>query len=57
MDVYKKNIQALSKAHPHLVQLIEDTVVDEDRITVLRTGKDEIEVSYRTDDDNKSYHL
>ena len=53
MDVYKKNIQALSKAHPHLVQLIEDTVVDEDRITVLRTGKDEIEVSYRTDDDNK----
>ena len=45
MDVYKKNIQALGKTHPYLVQLIEDTVVDEDRIRISRSGKDEIEVS------------
>jgi hypothetical protein len=50
MDVYKKNIQALSKTHPYLAQLIEDAVVDEDKIKVSRTSKDEIEASYRRDD-------
>jgi hypothetical protein len=52
MDVYKKNIQALGKTHPHLVPFIENTVVDENKIKVSRINKDALEVSYRRDDGN-----
>ena len=50
MDIYEKNLRALSKTHSHLVQMIEETIVDNAKVKVLRKSTDGIEISYRRPD-------
>ena len=37
MDIYRRNLEALGKTHPHLVQMVEDTRIDKDNIAVSRS--------------------
>ena len=50
MDIYRKNLEALGKTHPHLVQMVDDTRIDKDNIAVSRSFSGELQVKYRKPD-------
>ena len=49
-ELYQKNLEALSKHHPDLVELIESLVIEEDRIKVLRAESGQPRILYKKDD-------
>ena len=50
MNIYKKNLEALGKTHPHLVQMVENTEVDENRIKISNSNTDQLQIVYRKED-------
>ena len=50
MDIYSKNLEALGKTHPHLVQMVEDTRIDKGNIAVSRSFSGELQVNYKRAD-------
>ncbi len=57
MGHYEKNIEALEKHHPKLVELIDSCVIDEERIKVLNAESDEMQVVYKKEDGQDIYIL
>jgi len=55
MNLYEKNIEALKKSHPALVEQLESVVVDENRIKVLETETGEPTVLYRAENGDEVY--
>lgn len=47
MDIYKKNLEALSKTHPHLVQIVENTSLDNDSIMVSKALSGHLKVTWK----------
>jgi len=47
MDIYKQNIEALRKTHPHLVTILERTSVDKEKIIISHSLSGELQVCYR----------
>ena len=50
MDIYSKNLEALGKTHPNLVQMVEDTRIDKGNIAVSRSFSGELQVNYKRAD-------
>jgi hypothetical protein len=50
MDIYRRNIEALGKTHPHLVEMLEQTVVDKEKIVCSHLPSGEFLVSYKKPD-------
>ena len=50
MDIYRRNLEALGKTHPHLAQMIEDTRVNEGGLVVARSLSGELQVNYKRAD-------
>ena len=50
MNIYKKNLEALGKKHPQLVQMVENTEVDENRIKISNSNTDQLQIVYRKED-------
>ncbi|MGR3176465.1 MAG: 6-hydroxymethylpterin diphosphokinase MptE-like protein [Candidatus Anammoxibacter sp.] len=50
MNIYDKNLEALKKRHPDLVELVEATTIDGDKIKVLPTESGDHRVLYKKDD-------
>jgi hypothetical protein len=48
-DVYKKNLEALGKHHPELVDTVESLTVDEERIRVVYSESGDPRIIYRKD--------
>ena len=55
MDIYEKNIKALRKRHPELVELIEPLEIDEDKIRVLYADSGEPRLLYKKDNGEEIY--
>jgi Tfp pilus assembly protein PilF len=55
MNLYDKNIEALKKSHPQLVEQLESVVVDGNRIKVLQTETGEPTVLYKTENGEEIY--
>jgi len=55
MSIYEKNIKALGKHHPDLVELIESLEIDEDKIKVLHADSGEPRILYRNDNGEEIY--
>ena len=49
MSIYEKNIRALGKHHPELVELIDSLEIDEDKIKVLYADSGEPRILYQMD--------
>jgi len=47
MEIYKRNIEALKKTHPHLVEVLETTSVDKEKIIVSHMSSGELQIIYR----------
>ena len=50
MDIYRKNLEALRKTHPHLVQMVENTSLDYDNIIVSRSLSGQLQVTWKRSD-------
>ncbi len=50
MDIYMRNIEALGKTHPHLVEMVEQTVIDKEKIVCSHSPSGEFLVSYKKPD-------
>jgi hypothetical protein len=50
MDIYKRNLEALAKTHPHLVQMVENTSSDSDNIIVSRSLAGQLQVAWKRTD-------
>ena len=55
MDLYEKNVQALGKRHPELVELIEPLEIDEDKIQVLYADSGEPRILFKKDSGEEVY--
>ena len=55
MDLYEKNIEALGKHNPELVELIESLEIDEDKIKVLYADSGEPRILYKMDTGEEIY--
>jgi hypothetical protein len=55
MSIYEKNLEALGKHHPELVELIESTQIDDNKIKVLRAETGEPRVMVTKDDGEEVY--
>jgi len=47
MHIYKRNIEALGKTHPHLVKVLEATIVDKEKIVISHSLSNELQVFYK----------
>ncbi len=55
MNLYERNIKALGKHHPDLVELIESVAIDEDKIKVLHADSGEPRILYKKDNGEEIY--
>lgn len=53
MDIYKRNIEALRKTHPHLVTVLERTSLDKEKITISHSLSGELYVCYKKTNEEK----
>ena len=53
MDIYRKNLEALNKTHPHLIHMIEDMKAEETSIVVSRSIDGELQATCRRVDGSK----
>ncbi len=54
-ELYQKNLEALGKHHPDLVELIESLTIGVDRIRVLQAESGEPRIIYKKDDGEEIY--
>lgn len=47
MHIYKRNIEALGKTHPHLVKVLKATIVDKEKIVISHSLSNELQVCYK----------
>jgi hypothetical protein len=47
MDIYERNIEALGKTHPHLVEMVEATWVEKEKIVISHLPSGELQATYR----------
>jgi Tfp pilus assembly protein PilF len=55
MSLYERNLEALGKRHPELVELIEPLEIDEDKIRVLYAYSGEPRILYKKDNGEEIY--
>ena len=55
MDLYEKNLKALGKHNPELVELIESLEIDEDKIKVLYADSGEPRILFKKDNGEEVY--
>ncbi len=55
MDLYEKNLKALGKHNPELVELIESLEIDEDKIQVLYANSGEPRILFKKDNGEEVY--
>jgi len=55
MNLYEKNIKALGKHHPDLVEVIESVEIDENKIKVLHAESGEPRILYKKDNGEEIY--
>ncbi|MFQ5455542.1 MAG: 6-hydroxymethylpterin diphosphokinase MptE-like protein [Nitrospirota bacterium] len=54
-DIYENNIAALERHNPELIELIESTIIEENRIKVLYSENGDPRILYRTEDNKEIY--